>query len=131
MKTIARLRNFGVPSLKVRRFAGTILGESVDKAMAILQFQPSPTCQALGKLLKSAVANAENNNGLSADNLVVSNVIVEQGPTMKRIRPRARGRAYRVFKRSCHVTLEVDLKPELKAAATSAGESGDAEEVKE
>ncbi|MBN2083046.1 50S ribosomal protein L22 [bacterium] len=110
MKTYARLKNLGVPALKVRRFAHTIKGEPVDRATAILDLQPSPTCQALSKLLKSAIANAQNNNGLAPEYLFVSNVFVDQGPTMKRIHPRARGRAYRIFKRSSHVTIELDLK---------------------
>ncbi len=105
----ARLRHLGVPSLKVRRFASTIKGEDALKAVAILDLQSSPTCQALLKLLKSAIANAQNNKELDPNNLKVSNVMVDQGPTMKRIKPRARGRAFRIFKRSCHVTIELDL----------------------
>ena len=121
MRTVARLRYFGVPSLKVRRFATTIKGEPVGKAMAILDMQSSPTCQALAKLLRSAVANAQHNNGLAPENLIVENVIVDVGPTMKRIKPRARGRAYRIFKRSSHVTIEVDLKKELRQRVEAAG----------
>jgi large subunit ribosomal protein L22 len=109
MITHAKLKHFGVPALKVRRFASTIKGEPVERALAILDLQPSPTCQTLGKLLRSAVANAMNNHQLSPEYLLVSNVLVDQGPTMKRIRPRARGRAYRVMKRSSHVTIELDL----------------------
>jgi large subunit ribosomal protein L22 len=114
MSTVARLMNYGVPSLKIRRFAGTIKGEPVEKAMAILDLQSSPTCQTLAKLLRSAVANAVHNDGLAPENLVVSNVLVDVGPTMKRIKPRARGRAYRIFKRSSHVTIEVDLRKDLR-----------------
>jgi large subunit ribosomal protein L22 len=121
MSTVAHLKNFGVPSLKIRRFAGTIKGEPVERAMAILDLQSSPTCQALAKLLRSAVANAEHNDGLAAENLVVSNVIVNVGPTMKRIKPRARGRAYRIFKRSSHVTIEVDLRKDLRSRVEAAG----------
>jgi large subunit ribosomal protein L22 len=113
MKTYARLRYLGVAPLKVRRFAGTIKGESVDRALAILDLQASPACQALHKLLRSAVANAQNNNNLAPEYLYVSDVLVDQGPTMKRIRPRARGRAYRILKRSSHVTIELNLKPGL------------------
>lgn len=108
--TRAKLSYYGVPSLKVRRFASTIKGEPVERAVAILDLQPSPTCQALSKLLKSAIANAQHNNQLAPQYLVVSNVLVDQGPTLKRIRPRARGRAYRILKRSCHVTIELDLR---------------------
>jgi large subunit ribosomal protein L22 len=122
-KVHAKLRHFGVPPLKVRRFAGTIKGEQVGNALAILALQSSPTCQSLHKLLRSAIANAENNNGLSAENLIVSNVLVDQGPVMKRIRPRARGRAYRILKRSSHVTIELDLKPGLTLEALKAAEA--------
>jgi large subunit ribosomal protein L22 len=121
MSTVARLMNYGVPSLKIRRFAGTIKGEPVEKAMAILDLQSSPTCQTLAKLLRSAVANAVHNDGLAAENLVVSNVLVDVGPTMKRIKPRARGRAYRIFKRSSHVTIEVDLRKDLRGKVEAAG----------
>ena len=100
----------------MRRFAGTIKGEAAGRAVAILDLQPSPACQTLGKLLRSAIANAQNNNGLDPENLVVSNVMVDQGPSMKRIRPRARGRAYRIVKRSSHITIELDLKPSLRTA---------------
>ena len=117
MKAQARLRFLGVPSLKVRRFSSTIKGEPIDRAVAILELQSSPTCQALLKLLKSAVANAEHNYQLDPDNLYVSNVMVDQGPTMKRIKPRARGRAFRIFKRSSHVTIQLDLKPGVVAEA--------------
>jgi large subunit ribosomal protein L22 len=122
-KVHAKLRHFGVPPLKVRRFASTIKGEQVANALAILAMQSSPTCQSLYKLLRSAIANAENNNGLAAENLVVSNVYVDQGPSMKRIRPRARGRAYRILKRSSHVTIELDLKPGLTLEALKAAEA--------
>jgi len=125
MKTYARLKNLGVPALKVRRFAHTIKGEPVERAVAILDLQPSPTCQALSKLLKSAIANAQNNNDLAPEYLFVSNVMVDQGPTMKRIRPRARGRAYRILKRSSHVTIELDLK---QGAAEKIAEDKAAEE---
>jgi large subunit ribosomal protein L22 len=131
MKTIARLRYFGVGTLKVRRFAGTIKGQPVRSALAILEVQGSPTCQTLHKLLTSAVANAEHNNQLSADNLEVSNVLVDDAPRMKRIRPRARGRAYRIEKRACHVTIEVDLRKDLRQAQSSAAKGAAAKVKKE
>lgn len=117
MKTYARLRHCGVPALKLRRFGQTIKGEPVERALAILDLQPSPSCHALGKLLRSAIANAQHNNQLAPEFLVVSNIMVDQGPTMKRIRPRARGRAYRVLKRSSHITIELDLKPGFRPDA--------------
>lgn len=113
MITRSRLTFFGVGFLKVRRFASTIKGEPVERAIAILDMQSSPTCQTLHKLLQSAVANAEHNNQIAPENLLVSNVLIDQGPTVKRIHPRARGRAYRILKRSCHITIELDLKKGL------------------
>jgi large subunit ribosomal protein L22 len=130
MSTIARLRNYGVPSLKIRRFAGTIKGEPVERAMAILDLQSSPTCQTLAKLLRSAVANAQHNEGLAPENLVVKNVLVDVGPTMKRIKARARGRAYRIFKRSSHVTIEVDLRKDLRDKVQTASTETKAAAVK-
>ena len=129
MITRARLSFFGVPSLKVRRFAGTIKGEPVERAIAILAVQSSPTCQALHKLLRSAVANAEHNNQINAKYLVVSNVLVDQGPSLRRIQARARGRAYRFVKRTSHVTIEVGLKPGVTQELIQA-EAGDAKKAR-
>ena len=130
MKAVARLRHLGVPSLKVRRFASTIKGEPVNKAVAILDLQSSPTCQALSKLLKSAIANAQNNLELDPKNLQVSNVLVDQGPSLKRIKPRARGRAFRILKRSCHVTIELDFKKGLAPITEEVVESKPAKSEK-
>lgn len=129
MKAVARLRHLGVPALKVRRYARTIKGKDAMRAVSILDLQPSPTCQSLAKLLRSAIANAQNNLELAPESLEVSNVMVDQGPTMKRIRPRARGRAYRVLKRSCHVTIELDLKKSLRDKAVKS--AADAEPAKQ
>ncbi|MCC7478633.1 50S ribosomal protein L22 [bacterium] len=116
MKVIARLSDLGVPALKARRFAGTVKGQPVDRALAILELQSSPVCQALAKLVRSAAANAEHNHQLDRRNLEVANVIVDQGHMLKRIQPQARGRAYRIAKRSCHVTVVLDLQSSLRAA---------------
>ncbi len=114
MITRAYLSNFGVGVLESAALCQHDQGRARRKrAIAILDLQSSPTCQTLHKLLRSAVANAEHNNQLASENLIVSNVLVDQGPTVKRIHPRARGRAYRIFKRSCHVTIELDLKQGL------------------
>jgi len=129
MITHARLMHLTVPALKVRRFASTIKGEKVERALAILDLQPSPTCQKLSKLLRSAIANAVNNHQLSAEYLIVSNVLVDQGPTMKRIHPRARGRAYRVLKRSSHVTIELDL-ASGRSVAAGGGDAAEAAKAK-
>ncbi len=82
-----------------------IRNQPVDKAMAILKYTPKAACEPLAKLLKSAIANAENNHSMNKDDLYVSECFVCPGPTLKRIRPRAQGRAFRVFKRTSHITL--------------------------
>lgn len=76
-----------------------------DEAMAILKYTPKAACEPLAKLLKAAMANAENNNNMDVSRLYVAECIVGQGPTLKRMRPRAKGRSYRINKKSSHVTL--------------------------
>lgn len=87
-----------------------IRGKSVEEAEAILMYNPRYASSIILKLLKSAVANAENNNGLSADNLYVAECYANRGPIMKRIQPRAQGRAYRIEKRMSHITIVLDEK---------------------
>ena len=85
-----------------------IRGKDVNTALAILEYNPRYASELIGKLLKSAVANAENNNGLSRDTLYVAECYANKGPTMKRIRARAQGRAYRIEKRQSHITVILD-----------------------
>ena len=85
-----------------------IRGKDVNEALAILQYNNRKGSKVIYKLLKSAVANAENNNGLKAENLYVAECFANKGPTMKRIHPRAQGRAYRIEKRSSHITVVLD-----------------------
>ena len=85
-----------------------IRGKDVNTALAILQYNNRKASKIIYKLLKSAVANAENNNGLKAENLYVAECFANKGPTMKRIHPRAQGRAYRIEKRSSHITVVLD-----------------------
>ena len=85
-----------------------IRSKDVNTALAILEYNPRYASELIGKLLKSAVANAENNNGLSRDNLYVAECYANKGPTMKRIRARAQGRAYRIEKRQSHITVILD-----------------------
>ena len=85
-----------------------IRDKDVNTALAILEYNPRYASELIGKLLKSAVANAENNNGLSRDNLYVAECYANKGPTMKRIRARAQGRAYRIEKRQSHITVILD-----------------------
>ena len=82
-----------------------IRGTDVQTALGILAYNPSYASAVIEKLLKSAIANAENNNGMSVDNLYIEECYANKGPTMKRIRPRAQGRAYRIEKRMSHITI--------------------------
>ena len=83
-------------------------GKDVQTALGILTYNPRYASSVLKKLLESAIANAENNNGMSADNLYVVACYANKGPTMKRIQPRAQGRAYRIEKRTSHITIVLD-----------------------
>ena len=87
-----------------------IRGKDVQTAMAILEYNPRYGSQIVKKLLASAIANAENNQGLNPENLYVAECFANQGPTMKRIRPRAQGRAYRILKRMSNITIVLDEK---------------------
>ena len=82
-----------------------IRGKDVQTALGILTYNPRYASSVIKKLLESAIANAENNNGMNADNLVVAACYANKGPTMKRIQPRAQGRAYRIEKRMSHITV--------------------------
>ena len=82
-----------------------IRGKDVQTALGILAYNPRYASAVIEKLLKSAIANAENNNGMSVDNLYIEECYANKGPTMKRIRPRAQGRAYRIEKRMSHITI--------------------------
>ena len=87
-----------------------IRGKDVNTAKAILEYNPRYASQIIGKLLNSAIANAENNNGMNPDKLYVAECFANKGPTMKRIHPRAQGRAYRIEKRVSHITIVLDEK---------------------
>ena len=92
---------------KVRIVVDLIRGKSVGEAIAILKFTPKVGSEVVEKVLKSAIANAEHNNDMNVDNLFVSEAFVDQGPTLKRIHPRSRGQAFKILKRSSHVTVKV------------------------
>lgn len=82
-----------------------IRGKDVKTALAILEYNPRNASRIINKLLRSAIANAENNNGMNADNLYIEECYANKGPTLKRIRPRAQGRAYRIEKKMSHITI--------------------------
>jgi large subunit ribosomal protein L22 len=92
---------------KARLVADNIRGRSVPEARTILKFTTRAAAVDVEKVLRSAVANAEANHGLAGDDLVVAEVFVDEGPTIKRFQPRARGRVGRIFKRTCHITVKV------------------------
>ena len=90
---------------KVQIVLDLIRNQPAEKAMAILKYTPKAACEPLMKLLKSAMANAENNNNMDVSRLYVAECSVNQGPTLKRVRPRAQGRAFRINKKTSHITL--------------------------
>ena len=106
---------------KVRRVIELIKDRSVQEALDILRFSPQAAAEPLFKVVASAAANAENNLDLDPDTLVVAAAYADEGPTLKRIRPRAQGRAYRIRKRTSHITVEVESVPEKKPARSGRG----------
>ncbi|MBQ6268426.1 MAG: 50S ribosomal protein L22 [Clostridia bacterium] len=90
---------------KVQIVLDLIRNQPVDKAMAILKYTPKAACEPLMKLLKSAIANAENNHNMDVERLYIAECTVGQGPTLKRMRPRAQGRGFRINKKTSHITL--------------------------
>ena len=107
MEVAAKHRGARLSAQKARLVADQIRGKGVEEALEILEFCTKKAAHLMKKVLDSAIANAEHNDGLDVDDLHVSTVFVDEGPTMKRIRPRAKGRADRIFKRTCHITVKV------------------------
>ena len=103
----AHLKGARLSAQKVRLVADQIRGKHVEEALNTLSFSPKKAAHVVKKVLESAIANAEHNEGADVDDLKVTTVFVDEGMTMKRIRPRAKGRADRIFKRTCHITLKV------------------------
>jgi large subunit ribosomal protein L22 len=97
-----------VPVQKACFVLDAIRGKDVETALGILSYNPRYASSVIKKLLESAIANAENNSGLSKENLYIAECYANKGPTMKRIRPRAQGRAYRIEKRLSHITVVLD-----------------------
>ena len=95
---------------KVRIVMNLVRGKSVADALAILKFTPKIGADAVEKVLRSAVANAENNFDMDVDRLFISSAFVDQGPTLKRIHPRSRGQAFKILKHTSHITVAVNEK---------------------
>lgn len=105
-----------ISSQKARQVTRAITGMPVSQALSVLDFTPKKAAFLVGKVLRSAVANAENNHELDAEELVVRSAVATPGPTIKRIMPRARGSAAPIKKRMTHITVVIGAKPEEKAA---------------
>jgi large subunit ribosomal protein L22 len=110
-----------ITPLKARRVVDLVRGLPVDEALSLLAFAPQAASETVYKVLESAVANAETTEGLDRGDLVVSVAQVDEGPTMKRWRPRAQGRATRINKRTSHITLVVQPAGLVKGAAKKGG----------
>ena len=107
MEVAAKLSGATLSAQKARLVADQIRGKSVEKALEILSYSPKKAAEIVLKVLNSAIANAEHNEGADIDELRVSTIFVNEGVTMKRIKPRAKGRADRILKRTCHITVKV------------------------
>ena len=107
MEVRAVAKDTGVSPRKVRLLVDMIRGKKVDEALSILRFTPTPTARIVAKVVKSAAANAENNFQMSSSGLKIVSTYVDEARTMKRFRPRFRGSASRIFKRSSHITVIV------------------------
>ena len=109
---LATARYVRMTPMKCRRVLDVVRGMPVQEALDVLRFQPQAASEPIGKVIASAVANAENNQQLDPRTLFVSQAYVDEGPTLKRFRPRAQGRAYRIRKRTSHITVVVQARPE-------------------
>jgi large subunit ribosomal protein L22 len=121
-RAMARARFVRVTPMKARRVVDLIRGRSAREALAVLEFAPQAASGPVSKVLASAMANAENNLALDPDSLVVSSAFVDEGPTLKRFRPRAQGRAYRIRKRTSHITVEVEAVPQRQTTQRQAAQ---------
>jgi len=101
-------RHVRISPTKARRVVDLVRGMPAKEALTVLKFAPQAASETVYKVLASAMANAENNERLDPDSLLVRTAYVDEGPTLKRFRPRAQGRAYRIRKRTCHITIEVE-----------------------
>jgi len=107
VEVAAKLKGASLSAQKARLVADQIRGKSVEEALDVLQFSGRKGADIIKKVLESAIANAEHNDGADVDELKISTIYVDEGMTMKRIKPRAKGRADRILKRSCHITVKV------------------------
>ena len=104
-EAVASLKFARISARKVKIVADLIRGKDIDEALAIVKFTPKASSEIVEKLLKSAIANAENNHEMKRESLYVAEIYANQGPTLKRIRPAAKGSAVRIRKRTSHITI--------------------------
>jgi large subunit ribosomal protein L22 len=116
----ARVRYLRVTPMKARRVIDLVRGMPAQQALETLKFAPQEVSGEIYKVVASAVANAEHNARLDADTLYIRDAYVDEGPTFKRFRPRAQGRAYRIRKRTSHITVVVEARPEVPEAPAAA-----------
>jgi large subunit ribosomal protein L22 len=116
----AKARFVHISASKARRVIDLVRGKSVTEALDILRWSPQGASETVAKVIASAAANAQNNDGLDPSTLVVATVYADEGPTAKRIRPRAQGRAYRIRKRTSHITVIVESRPNMDKSSGSA-----------
>ena len=126
MEAVARVRHIRVTPMKARRVVNLIRGKQASEAMAILKFAPQQASDPIFKLVQSAVANAKviadkQNLSIDEDDLFVSRAFVDEGTTLKRFMPRAQGRAFKILKRTSHITIVVATPDELAGNTASAG----------
>ena len=113
----------GISASKARRVINLVRGKSVEEALDILRWAPQSASEPVAKVIASAAANAQNNSGLDPRSLVVVTVYADEGPTAKRIRPRAQGRAFRIRKRTSHITVIVESRPPRDQRAAQSARS--------
>ncbi len=122
MIATARLKYLGVSAQKTRLVVDQVRGKNVGDALAVLHYSPKRVAKDLEKLVKSAVASAQQKDPkVDVDRLVVSRAVVDDGPPGKRVRHRSMGRIYRVLKRTCHVTIGLDVREDGRRPAQAAG----------
>lgn len=119
----AKARFVRVSASKARRVIDLVRGKSVEEALDILRWAPQAASEPVAKVIASAAANAQNNDGLDPSTLVVATVYADEGPTAKRIRPRAQGRAFRIRKRTSHITVIVESRPKKQGGSAGTARS--------
>ena len=122
-RALARARHVRMSPRKVRRVVDLVRGQRAIDALTLLKFDPHAASEPVYKVIASAVANAEHNLELDRDSLVIATAYVDQGKTLNRIQPRAQGRAYRIRRRTSHITIELESRPD-KAQRRQRGAKG-------